>query len=303
MQGPKRLTLSEKLSTDSSSREMVRHCPSQPETYSTIPDHVTPSTRVSRRPTRDPSPPPVSSTVRCRLVKTHLSLSLAPRPRPKTSLHRYSSINTRSSVNSVLSPCLTARTVWPPRVAVSELRPNSHTVTLWARSMMIKCLTSKQLMSRQSVSPHDEGYSEENDKSGSRQFRMNSDFGASSDAHHHCETMLPRDQEQHEYETMCHPSHSRLHKAHEDYIKRLPAFVKLTIPQPVVPSNYDVPPIPRPVVPSNYYIPRPIVPSNYYVPPIPRPIVHSNYYIPPIPQPVVSSNYDVPPRFCKRNGE
>ena len=90
---------------------------------------------------------------------------------------------------------------------------------------------------------------------------------------------------------------------HEDYIKRLPAFVKLTIPQPVVPSNYDVPPIPRPVVPSNYYIPRPIVPSNYYVLPIPRPIVPSNYYIPPIPQPVVPSNYDVPPRFCKRNEE
>ena len=123
---------------------MVRQCPSQPETYSTLPDHVTPSTRVSRRPTRDPSPPPVSSTVRCRLVKTHLSLSLAPRPRPKTSLHRYSSINTPPSVNSVRSPCLTARAVRPPRVAVSEFRPSSHTVILWARSMMMKCLTSEQ---------------------------------------------------------------------------------------------------------------------------------------------------------------
>ena len=58
---------------------------------------------------------------------------------------------------------------------------------------------------------------------------MNSDFGASSDAPHHDETMLPHDQEQHEYETMRHPSHSGHHKAHEDYIKMIPAFAGLTI--------------------------------------------------------------------------
>ena len=117
-------------------------------------------------------------------------------------------------------------------------------------------------MSRQSVSPHDEGYSEENEESGSGQFKMDPEFGASSDAHHHYETMLPRDQEQHEYETMHHPSHSRHHHAHEDYIKMMPAFAGLTIPRPVVPSNYDVRPIPRPVIPSNFDIPPPFRRQN-----------------------------------------
>ena len=99
----------------------------------------------------------------------------------------------------------------------------------------------ERAMSRQSVSPHDDGYSEENEESGSGQFRMNSDVGASSGAHHY-DTMPPRDEEQHEYETMRHPSHSRHHQAHEDYIKMMPAFAGLTIPRPVVPSHYDVPP-------------------------------------------------------------
>jgi hypothetical protein len=100
----------------------------------------------------------------------------------------------------------------------------------------------ERAMSRQSVSPHDEGYSEENEESGSGQFKMDPDFGASSDAHHY-ETMPPCDEEQHEYETMRHPSHSGHDEAHEDYIKMIPAIAKaLTIPRPVVPSNYDVPP-------------------------------------------------------------
>ncbi|CAI8055664.1 hypothetical protein GBAR_LOCUS30365 [Geodia barretti] len=122
----------------------------------------------------------------------------------------------------------------------------------------------ERAMSRQSVSPHDEGYSEENEESGSGQFRMDPEFGASSDAHHHhYETMPLHGQDQHEYETMRHPSQSGHHPAQEDYIKMIPAFANgMTIPRPVVSSNYDVPPIPRPVVPSNYDVPPPFRKRN-----------------------------------------
>ena len=100
----------------------------------------------------------------------------------------------------------------------------------------------QRAVSRQSVSPQDEGYSE-NEESGSGQFRMDPDLGA-GDHHHHYETMPPHIPEQHEYETMRHPSLSgSQQQAHEDYIKMIPAFTNgLTIPRPQIPSNYDVPP-------------------------------------------------------------
>jgi hypothetical protein len=75
-------------------------------------------------------------------------------------------------------------------------------------------------MSRQSSSPQDEGYSE-NEESGSGQFQMDPD-------------------DHHQYETMRHPSITQ----QEDYIKMIPALANVaTIHRPAVPSHYDVPPL------------------------------------------------------------
>ena len=72
--------------------------------------------------------------------------------------------------------------------------------------------------SRQSGTPPDEGYSE-NDESGSGQFRMDPEVATEM------------------YETMRHPG------TQEEYIKMIPAFTSgMTLPRPAVPSHYDVPP-------------------------------------------------------------
>ena len=84
----------------------------------------------------------------------------------------------------------------------------------------------EQAMSRQSVSP-DEGHTEENEKLGSRQFRMDPDVAG----------------EQHQYETMHHPTMSgQQPHMQEEYIKMVPAVAKvMTMNCPAVQSNYDVP--------------------------------------------------------------
>ena len=104
----------------------------------------------------------------------------------------------------------------------------------------------ERAMSRQSASPPDDGYSEENEELGSGQFRMDPDVTG----------------EHHQYETMRHPSLNG-QQVHEEYIKMVPAVGNgMPIHKSAVPSNYDVPAVPRPAVPSNYDVPPPFRKRN-----------------------------------------
>ena len=110
--------------------------------------------------------------------------------------------------------------------------------------------------STQSVSPPDEGYSEENDKSGSGQFRMDPELDHSRMGSE--STPI--------YEKMVHPN-APLYQ--EGYVKMIPAGGvggAMTIQRPAVPSHYDVP-IPAGGAGGAMAIQRPAVPSHYDVPP------------------------------------
>ena len=109
--------------------------------------------------------------------------------------------------------------------------------------------------SRKSVSPPDEGYSE-NEESGSGQFRMDPEVVGDL------------------YETMRHPgvgsAPQNQQQEEEEYIKMMPALANraTTIPRPTVLSNYDVPrPFRRRAVPngdpSSSSVSSSASPSNY----------------------------------------
>ena len=129
----------------------------------------------------------------------------------------------------------------------------------------------------QSVSPPDEGYSEKNDESGSRQFRMDPELDHSrrgSESTTQKSMMRGRFPQRNStapsasqtYEKMVHPN-APLYQ--EGYVEMIPAGGvggAMTIQRPAVPSHYDVP-IPAGGAGGALAIQRPAVPSHYDVPP------------------------------------
>ena len=132
----------------------------------------------------------------------------------------------------------------------------------------------ERAISRQSVSPPDEGYSEENDESGSGQFRMDPDL-----SEHGRRSTEPASQKStlrvqfpqrsytapsgsQVYEKMTHPN-ALLHQ--EGYVQMIPTGGAMTIQRPAVPSHYDVPPSfrKRPFASGESALSLSTSPSNY----------------------------------------